>query len=930
MATTKPLETILTELLADHCSMILLAVEASTLSIVAANMRACNLLNYPKEKIIGMNIETIESGLTGMFYWQEVANGNIQELEAAESEFWRSDGSSIPIEKTVSTSIVGTQHYILISAIDITNRLHTEDELAFISARLKSTLESTADGILAISGNGNIEGMNHRFSQMWNIPTSILSSDNDQNVLDYLFNTTNKPELLRELICTPRKGEHTTTIKLNNGNLFELRSNSQQATLSRVFSCNDVTVRVRTQEELSKSRENLQLLLDSMLEGAYGLDSEGVCTFVNSAFLKILGFQNTNQILGKRVHSLIHHSHADGSPYPASKCKSHQAYQMQQSIRVDDEVFWKSDGTYVPVEYWTSPIIEDNRVTGTITTFVDISERKNIERLKKDLIQEKQKHLIASKEQAEAANKAKSEFLAIMSHEIRTPMNGVIGMTSLLLETKLEKESQHYAENIRISGEQMMRIINEVLDFSKLEEGKMELEKAPFELSELVETVLESYTHESNKKNLALGSYIPQHIQGRHLGDIGRIRQILMNLVGNATKFTSAGEVFVEVSIDENTDDKKLRFTVSDTGIGIPDAERNKVFQSFTQVDASTSRQYGGTGLGLAISKRLVELMHGEIGVQPASGGGAAFWFSIPLELVDDPINPVPTESVSLVNGKRVLIVSNRHFNRYAIMRLCQQWEMVGTEVDNTAAAEELLLVDQKKQSIKADLIILDDNLSQRESFLAFLSNLKPEKNYSVLLLNSQPENLNKFDHLQYLKFGHLTWPFRSINLLTEIISLTTNKAPEPELHAGHEIKSAVSLPTESNVHSSIRILLAEDNPVNQMVAKAMLEKQGHQVEIVDNGVQAVEAFQKSSYQLILMDSQMPEMDGLEATRRIRKLEGAQPKIVIIALTANAQASDREKCIAAGMNDYLSKPFNIAQLETLIARWCENTNLHTE
>ena len=923
MATAKPLEPILAELLADHCSMMLLAVEASTQSIVAANIKACNLLDYPKKKLIGMDIGTIESGLTGMFYWQEVTNGNIQEIDTAESEFRRSDGSCIPIEKTVSKSIVGKKSYILISASDITTRLHTEDKLALISARLKSTLESTADGILAISGTGNIEGMNHRFSQMWNIPTSILSSNNDQMVLDHLFNSVKNPELLRDLINTPGKGEDTTTIKLNNGKLFELRSNPEQATLSRVFSCNDVTVRVRTQEALSESRENLQRLLDSMLEGAFGLDSKGICTFVNPAFLRILGFQNTHEVLGKHLHSLIHHSHADGSPYLASECKSHQAYKLRQSVHIDDEVFWRPDGTYLSVEYWTSPIIEDesNKITGTITTFVDITERKEIERMKKDLVLEKQRHLIASKNQAEAANKAKSEFLAIMSHEIRTPMNGVIGMTGLLLGTKLDKEGRQYAENIRISGEQMMRIINEILDFSKLEEGKMELDQAPFELSALVETVVESYTHESSKKNLALGYYIPEQIQGQYLGDIGRLRQILMNLVGNATKFTRAGEVFVEVSIDEVSNEKKLRFTVSDTGIGIPDTEKDKVFQSFTQVDTSTSRRYGGTGLGLAICKRLVKLMQGEIGVEQASGGGAAFWFSIPLKLIDNPISPVPTESASLINKKKVLIISSRHFNRYAIIKLCQQWKMIVWEVDNTKAAEELLL-DQEKQSIKTDLIILDNNLSQSENFLAFLSSLKPERNYSILLLDSQPENHNESDHCHNLKLSHLYWPFRSTDLLTEIIHLTTDKAPEPTLHNDYETQLAVPSPTENNALSSMRILVAEDNPVNQMIAKAMLEKQGHEVDMVINGVQAVEAFQESSYQLILMDMHMPEMDGLEATRKIRELEGEQQKVVIVALTANALTSDREKCIAAGMNDYLSKPFNIAQLEALIAHWC--------
>ena len=249
MANAEPLDSILANLLMDHCNEMLLAVDVSTRSIVAANAKACRLLGYPWEDMVGMNIEAIESGLTGMFYWQEVANGNIQELESAESEFQRSDGSTMPVEKTVSKDIIGMQHFVLISARDITSRLHVEDELARMSARLKSTLESTADGILAVSGLGKIEGMNHRFSQMWGIPADILSYDNDQKVLDHLFHSANNPELLREFFTILGDDEHVITIKLNNGKIFDLRSCPQQATLGRVFSCNDVTARMQAERE---------------------------------------------------------------------------------------------------------------------------------------------------------------------------------------------------------------------------------------------------------------------------------------------------------------------------------------------------------------------------------------------------------------------------------------------------------------------------------------------------------------------------------------------------------------------------------------------------------------------------------------------------------------------------------------------------------
>jgi len=605
MAAKKSLDSMLAELLVDRCDMILLAVDASTQFIVAANLKACRLLGYTRKNMIGMDVNAIESGLSGMFYWQEVVNGNIQELEATESEFQRSDGSSMPVEKTVSKATLGTQHYILISASDITHRLQADDKLEVISARLKSTLESTADGILAVSGNGEIEGMSRRFSKMWDIPANVLSSSNDQKVFSHLFHSVNNPGLLRDFINTVEDGEHATTIRLNSGKIFELRSCPQQATLGRVFSCNDVTVRKQAEEALSKSRESLQRLLDSMSEGAYGLDGNGICTFVNPAFLKMLRFQHTNQVLGKQIHSLIQHSYPDGSLYPVSECKSCQALQTRQNEHDDNEVFWKADGTCIPVEYWTSPIIEDDKATGTITTFIDISERKYVENMKR-------------------------EFISTVSHELRTPLTSISGALGLIEGNVFGKIPEKMQQMITIAYrncQQLIFLINDLLDMEKLVAGKMSFDICQQALMPLIDQSLESNgTYGSSRRvSLSLVSTVPDvevNIDGQ------RLQQVLSNLLSNAIKFSPENGT-VEIAV--LTQDNMVRVKVTDHGPGIPEEFRGRIFQKFSQADSSDARQKGGTGLGLAITRELVNRMGGQIGFDSVEGQGSCFYFDFPL-----------------------------------------------------------------------------------------------------------------------------------------------------------------------------------------------------------------------------------------------------------------------------------------------------------
>jgi PAS domain S-box-containing protein len=649
---------------------------------------------------------------------------------------------------------------------------------------------------------------------------------------------------------------------------------------------------------LHASEERYRRFFERSLSGVYRSTTDGQLIDCNAAFARIFGYDSVEECLAANARDL----------YSTAAARERFIAQLQTSGGLSD--FESQVRTQDGAPIWileTATLVDDAGAHGTGRviegTILDITERKQTEA-----------KLNAAMRAAEDANRSKSEFLANMSHEIRTPMNGIIGMTELALGTDLTPEQREYLETVRTSADSLLSIINDILDFSKIEAQKVYVDVVDFDLRYTLDDVLYSVAPRAHEKGLELACHVSADVPVALGGDPTRVRQIILNLVNNAIKFTESGEVVVRVAREPSQDaGVALHFVVSDTGIGIPAEKHAAIFESFTQADTSTTRRFGGTGLGLTICARLATLMGGRIWVESEPGRGSQFHVVLPFELRDEaPARPRRLELDDL-RGTKVLVVDDNATNRRILEDVLSGWAMRSTVVDSGAAAIRAL-----EHAVSTGdpfkLALIDFQMPELDGFeLAERIRNRPEFGTTMILMLSSVGGPGDAVRARSLGIStYLTKPVRQSVLLDAILSSTVGNghAPRPRSHTPRHVE-----PTTR----ALRILLAEDNTVNRRVVTALLSKRRHTVTEVVNGREAIEAIATQEIDLVLMDVQMPEMDGLEATAAIRRLEqGGATRVPIIALTAHAMKGDRERCLAAGMDGYLSKPLNAAEMFALI------------
>ena len=901
--------------------------------ILDASPRACTELGYSHRELSGLDIrrvvatqQSIDQLLRTLHEFSSTAAVTLElPLRRKDgAETWFSFTGSALDADNVPAGIVWTM-------IDITDRRRMEEEVRYSEERYAAIVQNSPDVVL-IHNNGIIRYINepglrqsgYRREEMIGRP-----------VTDFL--TEDSRMLVRETFVARARGEVTGDYDVDfvrkSGEVRHLLVKSTPIVYDGAPSHLVVMIDLTEQKRAEESLREGQMLLESMFENHPAImllvdPQSGRVIRSNKSAEEFYGVAK-----GTFREILLPSLDAEGSDRTLDRMNEWRA-PLAARIRSRHRA---AAGAVRDVEIHCAPIVEQAHPL-LLLTVEDITERINdeaaIERYLADIGAARDaeaasaaemarlvEQLAVEKERANAANQAKSEFLANMSHEIRTPMNGIIGMAGLLLSTPLTPEQKQFAEIVRSSGEALLTLINDILDFSKIEARKLKLEQMDFDLLAVVEEAAEIVALRAAEKGLevvvAVENDVPVHLRG----DAGRIRQVLLNLGGNAVKFTDGGEIVIHVRReDDDASHTVVRFEVRDTGIGISSEKVDSLFSPFTQVDTSTSRKYGGTGLGLSISKQLAEMMGGEIGVRSEPGKGSMFWFTAALEKPEARAD-APAALLMPLQGMRVLLVDDNEESRRSLAGVLDGSGCRCTMAESASTALNLLW-DAAKENDPYLAAVIDKEMPGTDG-VELVSTIHRDARLArtrPVLMSSLRAQPSASRLAEAGVWGFLTKPVRREQLRSMLADALANR--EGNLH---DLRETGSSPVEHQPsrRRAERILLAEDNPTNQLVARKQLEKLGFSVDTVLNGKEALQALAAHPYDLVLMDCQMPELDGYEATRRIRNGAGAvlNPSVPIIAMTAHAMRGDREQCLEAGMNDYLAKPVDPQLLEQMIDRW---------
>lgn len=803
--------------------------------------------------------------------------------------------------------------------IDPMNRMNRD--LRESESHLSATLHSIGDGVISSDADGKVTRLNAVAENLtgW---TSDLALGKTVDEIFQTIDAQSRKETESPIWKTLRDGttshipDHTALVAKNgveiqiDDSCAPIRD-GKGAIVGAVLVFRDVTEQYHRREELRASDERFTQIAEVSGEMIWETDADGLYTYVSQASQTLLGYR-PDEMIGKMRFYDLH-------PEEGREAFKKSAFEIMESRssfkNLENTVQGKTGEEVIVITNGVPVFNTDGSLRGYRGSDLDITTRKKVEQELLNTNRHLEEANARSNQlaaEAAKANAAKSEFLANMSHEIRTPMNGIIGMTEVALNTSLTDEQREYLEAVLTSAEAMMIIVNDILDFSKIEAGRVELSQTEFNLYELIEETVNTLAVNPHKnKNVEISCFVNHDVPERVIGDPARFRQIITNLIGNSIKFTEHGFVNLTVEMESvSVNSLKLIFCVSDTGIGIAPEKLDAIFQPFEQADASTTRKYGGTGLGLTIVSRLLGLMNGKIWVESAPGKGSSFYFLVQFGLpVDSTVTKLP-DQVETLKGVRALIVDDNPVNRRILTQTFSQWDLRPSEVANSEQAIEVLRKALEERDY-FQLMMLDVQMPGMDGyqFVEYLNSHPGIYDGPVIIMTSShdPDDASRCRELRIA--GYLTKPIKRAQLLQEInLVLGKNKS--------HEFRMiSVSGSEDALAPISLDILLAEDNPISQKFVEVALKKTGHMVTIVNDGGKAVQAAKEKKFDVILMDVQMPEMDGYEATSLIRQNEGiSQTHTPIIAMTANAMKGDREKCLGAGMDDYLPKPVKVREL----------------